>query len=116
MSKIITEQGNLLARKGDSAADGYFLPGMGGARPAVHGRLDNECLPDLFLEQVAAQPAGTAVVHGSERLDYRGLADRSMKLAAYLRHLGVSADDPIGMFVESSLELMIGAWGILLSG
>lgn len=75
-----------------------------------------KCLPNLLLEQVLMRPDSTAVVYGQERLSYRELAESSLYLAAYLQHLGVAVDECIGIFVEPSLELMIGVWGILFSG
>ncbi|MET0405684.1 MAG: amino acid adenylation domain-containing protein [Cystobacter sp.] len=73
-------------------------------------------LPDLFWEQVRAQPTRTAVVHEKDRLTYLELAERGSDLAIYLQHLGVQLDDCVGLFVEPSLELMVGAWGILFAG
>ncbi|MEU8271013.1 amino acid adenylation domain-containing protein [Sphaerisporangium sp. NPDC049002] len=75
-----------------------------------------ECLPELLWEHVRAQPDRTACVYGDERLTYRELAERSADLAAHLRRLGVAVDDCIGVFVEPSIELMTGVWGILCSG
>ncbi|OJH35067.1 amino acid adenylation protein [Cystobacter ferrugineus] len=76
----------------------------------------DKCLPDLLWEQVRAQPHGVAVVYENEVLTYRELAERSSELAVYLQHLGVALDECVGMFVEPSIELMVGAWGILFSG
>lgn len=78
--------------------------------------LGDKCLPELLWEQVRAQPDSTALVCENECLTYRELAERSWDLALYLRHLGVAVDDCVGIFVEPSIELMVGAWGILFSG
>src|SRR5579864_3696797 len=74
------------------------------------------CLTDMLWEQVRRSPDHPAVVQGDEHLSLRQLARRSSELAAHLRRLGVSADDPVGLFVEPSIDLMVGAWGILFSG
>jgi non-ribosomal peptide synthetase component F len=74
------------------------------------------CLPDLLLEQVRVRPDATAVVHDDEILTYRELADRSSALATTLIDLGVRPEDCVGLFVEPSAELIVGAWGILLAG
>jgi len=90
-----------------------------GIRGLADGRQDtpgNTCLPDLFDEQVRKRPDAMAVVHDGESLSYAGLADRSAALAAHLRRLGVVPDDPVGLFVEPSLDLMVGVWGILRAG
>jgi amino acid adenylation domain-containing protein len=82
----------------------------------THEAPSGECLTDLLWEQVRAQPHSTAVVHGEERLTYRELAESSSGLAVRLWLLGVAPDDCVGLFVEPSIDLMVGAWGILLSG
>lgn len=68
-------------------------------------------LPDLLREQVRRQPDHVAVVFGGEQLTYRELGRASSRVAAHLRDLGVGADDCVGLFVERSLELMVGIWG-----
>lgn len=78
--------------------------------------LDDKCLSELLWDQVRAQPDGMAVVYENECLTYRQLEERSSDLAVYLRHLGVAVDDCVGLFFEPSIELMVGAWGILFSG
>ncbi|WP_424528956.1 amino acid adenylation domain-containing protein [Sphaerisporangium viridialbum] len=84
-----------------------------GARRRPSG---GECLPELLREHARSQPGRTACVYGDERLTYRELAERGADLAAHLRSLGVGADDCVGVFVEPSIELMTGVWGILCSG
>lgn len=76
----------------------------------------DECLPDLLREQARARPDDTAVVGTNVSLSYRHLLERSSNLAAYLQRLGVGADMCVGLFVAPSLELMVGAWGILFAG
>jgi len=85
-------------------------------REKKRGLFRERSLPELLSEQVRAYPGNIAVVQDNKELTYRELADNSAELAVYLRHLGVGRDDCVGLFVEPSLELMIGAWGILLSG
>ncbi|MFJ3793054.1 amino acid adenylation domain-containing protein [Kitasatospora sp. NPDC090091] len=75
-----------------------------------------ECLPDLLRAQAAERPDATAVVADGERLGFRQLEAAADALAARLHHLGVRADDCVGLFVEPSLELMTGVWGILCAG
>ncbi|WP_036333174.1 amino acid adenylation domain-containing protein [Microbispora sp. ATCC PTA-5024] len=77
---------------------------------------ENTCLPDLLDAQVRMRPQDTAVVCGDDRLTYRELADASAALGGYLRELGVAPDDRVGLFVEPSLDLMVGVWGILYAG
>ncbi|HUQ57304.1 amino acid adenylation domain-containing protein [Lentzea sp.] len=78
--------------------------------------VDGGCLPDLLRKQVEVQPDRTAVVFGEESITYGELFEQSSALATHLRRLGISADDCVGMFVEPSLDLVVGAWGILCAG
>lgn len=81
-----------------------------------HAAPDHASLPDLLREQARNNPDGTAVSYGRDRLSHRELLEAGEGLAAHLRRLGVARDDRVGLFVEPSLDLMVGAWGILCSG
>src|SRR5262245_963105 len=82
----------------------------------VSSATQDRCLTDLLAEQALARPDATAVVAGDQALTFRELADRAAGLGGYLRHLGVAPDDCVGLFVEPSLELMVGVWGALFAG
>ncbi|MCP3061448.1 amino acid adenylation domain-containing protein [Myxococcus sp. K38C18041901] len=88
------------------------------AETALAPRVEEEaCLPDLLLEQARHQPDdAVAVVYGHEQLTFQALVERATGLAARLGHAGVGPDDCVGLFVEPSVELMVGAWGILFAG
>jgi amino acid adenylation domain-containing protein len=73
-------------------------------------------LTDLFRDRVQTQPDREAVVCGDECLTYRELAEISSRLGSYLVHLGVAVDEPVGIFLDPSLDLVIGIWGIMFSG
>ncbi|MER7515091.1 amino acid adenylation domain-containing protein [Streptomyces sp. NPDC126499] len=73
-------------------------------------------LDRLLRAQVQARPDDTAVVFEDDTLTFRELHEGAAVLAGYLRTLGVAADDRVGVHVEPSLELMIGTWGVVLSG
>ncbi|MFC4857015.1 amino acid adenylation domain-containing protein [Actinophytocola glycyrrhizae] len=73
-------------------------------------------LVDLFADEVQRRPGATAVIGDGESVTYRELAARAVEVAAHLRDLGVTADDCVGLFVDPSVELMVGAWGVLLAG
>lgn len=78
--------------------------------------VDGGCLPDLLRKQVEEHPDRTAVVFGEQSITYGELFEQSSALATHLRRLGISEDDCVGMFVEPSLDLVVGAWGILCGG
>ncbi|WP_405365985.1 amino acid adenylation domain-containing protein [Kitasatospora sp. NBC_00039] len=82
----------------------------------VHDTRRAVCLPDLLRQQVAARPDAPAVTGGGERLSYRQLGEAADRLGAHLHHLGTAPDDRVGLFVEPSPELLVGAWGILCAG
>ncbi|MGD3109817.1 amino acid adenylation domain-containing protein, partial [Streptomyces sp. YGL11-2] len=82
--------------------------------PIDHTSVD--CLPDLLKQQVAARPDAVAVVCGDRCLTFRELAESARRLAACLGRLGADPELSVGVFVEPSLELMTGVWGILFAG
>ncbi|MFD7981177.1 amino acid adenylation domain-containing protein [Streptomyces sp. NPDC059071] len=73
-------------------------------------------LDRLLRAQAEARPDDTAVVFEDDTLSFRELHEGAAVLAAYLRTLGVTADDRVGVHVEPALELVIGTWGVVLSG
>lgn len=77
---------------------------------------DDTCLPDLLDAQVRKRPDGTAIICGDQRMTFRELAESCSELGGYLREIGVSPDECVGLFVEPSIDLMVGAWGILFAG
>jgi non-ribosomal peptide synthetase component F len=65
----------------------------------------------------AAQPAAPAVVSGGRTLTYGELLDRASRLAGELRSLGAGpGESPVGLYVERSPELIVGALAVLLAG
>ncbi|MBW4594951.1 MAG: amino acid adenylation domain-containing protein [Brasilonema angustatum HA4187-MV1] len=76
----------------------------------------NQCIHQLFEEQVARTPDAVAVVFGNQQLTYEQLNCRANQLAHYLRSLGVGADILVGLCVERSLEMAIALLGILKAG
>jgi amino acid adenylation domain-containing protein len=78
------------------------------------GQADNT-IPQMLMRHVALQPDRNAVIFGDQQLSYQQLYEQSTDLARYLQFSGVSADCIVGIFLDPSLELMVGAWGVLLS-
>ena len=73
-------------------------------------------LPQLVSEQAARTPHKVAVSFGAEELTYAELELRAGQLAAYLQALGVGPETLVALFVERSLEMMVGLLGILKAG
>ncbi|MFB2837776.1 amino acid adenylation domain-containing protein [Floridanema evergladense] len=76
----------------------------------------DQCLHQLFEQQVEKTPDAVAVIFEDQQLTYSQLNDRANQLAHYLRSLGVDADVLVGICVERSLEMVIGLLGILKAG
>jgi natural product biosynthesis luciferase-like monooxygenase protein len=74
------------------------------------------CVHDLIEAQVAATPDAIAVVHRGAKLSYRELDRRALALARTLQARGVGPDSLVGLFVDRSLEMVIGLLGILKAG
>ena len=74
------------------------------------------CAHQLFEAQVERTPDAVAVAFENEQLSYRDLNARANKLAHHLRGLGVATGDVVGIFMERSLELIVGVVGTLKAG
>ncbi|MFZ2538549.1 MAG: amino acid adenylation domain-containing protein, partial [Oscillospiraceae bacterium] len=70
----------------------------------------------LFEHQVELVPNEVAVVFENQKLTYGELNERSNQLANYLRSLGVGPETKVAIFMDRSLELMIGIMGVLKAG
>jgi non-ribosomal peptide synthetase component F len=74
------------------------------------------CLQQLFEQQVELNPLAIAIKLENEFFTYQELNNRANQLAHYLQSLGVKADSLVGIFVERSLDMIIGILGILKAG
>jgi len=76
----------------------------------------NNCIHQLFAEQVERTPNNIAVAFNNQQLTYAELNTRANQLANYLQRLGVGAEVLVGICVERSLEMLVGILGILKAG
>jgi len=76
----------------------------------------DKSLHQLFEEQVAQNPEGIAVIFEDQKLTYQQLNNRGNQLAHCLRDKGVNSESLVGIFMERSLEMVIGLLGILKAG
>ena len=74
------------------------------------------CLHELFEQHAERVPDAVACVFENEQLTYRELNKRANQLANYLKKRGVGPGQRVGIFVERSLDMMIGLLGIQKSG
>ena len=82
---------------------------------AVPYRKD-QCIHEMFEEQVARTPEAIALVFGDRQLTYAELFTRANRLAHSLRRHGVMANDRVGLCIDRGLEMIVGLLGILKSG
>ncbi|MGG4187178.1 amino acid adenylation domain-containing protein, partial [Paenibacillus peoriae] len=76
----------------------------------------DQTLSTLFEQQAACTPEQVAVLCGAESLTYRELNERANRLARTLRAEGVQPDQPVGILVQRSLEMIVGIYAILKAG
>ncbi|HEY9603240.1 MAG TPA: condensation domain-containing protein, partial [Allocoleopsis sp.] len=84
----------------------------------------NVCIHQLFEALVQQSSSGVAslapdavaVVYENEQLTYQELNARANQVAHHLQTLGVKPDTMVGLFVERSLEMIVGLLGILKAG
>ena len=76
----------------------------------------DRCIHELFEQQVALDPAATAVIYEDQSLSYGELNSRANRLAHHLRGLGVKPDSRVAICVERSLEMVVGLIAILKAG
>ena len=74
------------------------------------------CVPQLIARQAGRTPAAAALVMGTHIISYGEMNRRANQLAHYLQQLGVGPDVPVGLYLERSLEMVIGLLGILKAG
>lgn len=71
---------------------------------------------ELFEAQVMQTPENTAVTFEGESYTYAELNRRANQLAHHLQQLGVQPDSRVGLFVERSLDILVGMLGTLKAG
>jgi len=76
----------------------------------------HECVPQLVSAQAAAAPHATAVTHGKRSLTYQELDRRADRLAHYLGSLGVGPGVVVGLCLDRSIAVIVGALAILKAG
>jgi amino acid adenylation domain-containing protein len=75
-----------------------------------------KCIHQLFEWQALQTPDAIAVIFEDKQLTYRELNLQATKLASYLQSVGVKPDTLIGIYVERSLEMIVGILAILKAG
>lgn len=71
---------------------------------------------ELFETQATKTPEAVAVVCGSQQLSYRELDVRSNQLAEYLIAKAVGSESIVGIYMDRSIDMVVGLVGIHKAG
>ncbi|MDZ8065501.1 MAG: amino acid adenylation domain-containing protein [Nostoc sp. DedQUE08] len=82
--------------------------------PAAY--VSNICINQLFEYQVEKTPEQIAVIFEDKQISYQELNQRANQLAHYLQTLNVKPEVLVGIFLERSLEMIVGLLAILKAG
>ncbi|MCG3148783.1 MAG: D-alanine--poly(phosphoribitol) ligase subunit 1 [Verrucomicrobiae bacterium] len=82
----------------------------------MSANLPVQCLQHLIEQQVARTPAAVALVAPNGQLTYRQLDDEANRRAEQLRDLGVGPGRLVGVYVDRSVEMVVGLLAILKAG
>jgi amino acid adenylation domain-containing protein len=74
---------------------------------------DTKCLHELFEVQATLSPDAVAVALEEEQITYTALNRRANQLASYLRGAGIGPEKLVGVYMERSIELIVGLLGVL---
>jgi amino acid adenylation domain-containing protein len=75
-----------------------------------------KCVHELFERRAERTPDAVAVIFEKRQLTYKELNRRANQLAHYLRKLGVQPETRVGVYMERSLEMIVGLLSILKAG
>ena len=83
----------------------------------THKPFDNTvCLHQLFERQAQLRPQSEALAFRDQSMSYAELNNKANRLALTLQALGAKPDQLIGLFIERSIEMVVGLLAILKSG
>ena len=77
---------------------------------------DEQSINQLIEEQAVRQPGALAAIAGEQSLTYAELNSRANKLARYLQALGLEKEEPVGVCLNHSPELVVALLAILKAG
>src|SRR5689334_5684573 len=75
-----------------------------------------QCIQELFEEQVRRSPDAVALVFNDQRLTYDALNKRANQLAQHLKKQGVGPEVIVGLALDRSVEMIVGLLAILKAG
>ncbi len=75
-----------------------------------------KCIHQSFEEQAERTPDSPAVIFQEQQLTYREINEHANQLANHLRQLGVGSETTVGLYIERSIEVIVGILAILKAG
>ncbi|HEV7398618.1 MAG TPA: amino acid adenylation domain-containing protein [Pyrinomonadaceae bacterium] len=81
-----------------------------------HDFSTSRCLHELIESRVDRSPSAPALVFENQSVTYLELDHRSNQLAHYLKRLGVGPEVLVAVFMERSVEMMVGLFAVLKAG
>jgi non-ribosomal peptide synthetase component F len=78
--------------------------------------IHNHCLHQIFEAQVTKNNQAIALTFKGQNITYNELNIRANQLAYHLQNLGVKPEVMVGLYLESSLEMIISILAILKAG
>ncbi|MEQ9405053.1 MAG: amino acid adenylation domain-containing protein [Cyclobacteriaceae bacterium] len=76
----------------------------------------NQNMVSLFKDQCSRNPRNIALKLGEKTLTYEELDIRSEQISSFLRNRGVQKETIVGLYMNRSIELIVGLIGILKAG
>ncbi len=73
-------------------------------------------IQQLFEEQVEINPHAIAIIFKDQQLTYQQLNQKANQLARYLQRFGVKSEVLVGIYIDRSIEMIVGLLGILKAG
>lgn len=104
-----------LSNRANSPSEGDELALTSGHRTSSDGT-DERLVHELFAVRAGQNPRALAVCAPDATLSYGELERRANQLAHHLRALGVDRDIPVGLCLDRSAAMVVGALGILKAG
>jgi amino acid adenylation domain-containing protein len=77
---------------------------------------DDKCMHQLFEMQAEKTPDAVAIQFEQDTMTYRELNRRANLVAVFLIQKGVGPESFVGIFIERSLNMVVGLLGILKAG
>ncbi len=70
----------------------------------------------LFEEQAAKRPEDIAIISGKRSMTYAEFNQKANQLARKLRQTGIKPNDYVVLYLDRSIEMMIGIYGVVKAG